>query len=448
MPGEPIDPRELYSQITCLPGAEMEALDMGDGSQLRLWRPDSEPIEPLTVPDVFDRYLQFRAKYRPLAQRTVNEYRTTQRDWRRWEAAVLGSESGATGMPLGSESQATGGGRGAGIHAAKKHRSGRPMLLGEITPRTIEDFLDWKVGGSDCTNPGRLWNKARANLHAVFAWAAGGAGNTDPLIDACPAFPPKRQQRDRAGFCYLELSEIDRLYWATWGMQPARNWRSRLEPGVYWRAALVLLFNFGLDSSTLFPHDAESRRHALRRRHIFPGEQPPSRQKPGMTSPYGWICWRRAKTCRRTGAMFEWPLTEVIWRHLEPILADGDPDELLMTSRGVCVAGGNHPNVKYRRLCLLAGLAPKLDPITGEARQWDLKDWRKIAAAWADAADYGQAAQLLGHTSDGTTYRHYVDRQIRACRAILNRPQPPSFRSIVDPSIERPDRPRQLGLFD
>jgi hypothetical protein len=60
-----------------------------------------------------------------------------------------------------------------------------------------------------------------------------------------------REQRDVAGRHYLTKAEINALYFATHQMTRPRGWGAPSPVGRYWRAALVLFFNYGVDTGTI-----------------------------------------------------------------------------------------------------------------------------------------------------------------------------------------------------
>jgi hypothetical protein len=160
-----------------------------------------------TVSSAVESYL--RAK--PLARGTRNEHFSTLRKWEKW-------------------------GGGAPIE--------------ELRRRSIRAFLDWvyqRAVDHEGTNPGRTANKAREHLRAVISWAW-----EQELIEAPPRFPKPRQQRDVAGRHYLTSAEINALYFATHKMKRPRGWKELIPVGLYWRCALVVFFNYGVDTGTIW----------------------------------------------------------------------------------------------------------------------------------------------------------------------------------------------------
>ncbi|HEX3655392.1 MAG TPA: hypothetical protein VHV55_06290 [Pirellulales bacterium] len=68
------------------------------------------------------------------------------------------------------------------------------------------------------------------------------------ILETLPRFPKSKPQRDVAGRHYLTKPEINTLYFATHKMRRPRGWRGAIPVGRYWRAALVLFFNYGFDT--------------------------------------------------------------------------------------------------------------------------------------------------------------------------------------------------------
>jgi hypothetical protein len=144
-----------------------------------------------------------------LAQGTRAEYQTTLSKWKQW---------------------------GNGVPLEKLSRKG------------IREFLAWvheQAVSDNGTNPGRTTNKARAHLRAIVACAWD-----QDLIDSLPRFPKPIEQRDVAGRHYLTKEELNALYFATYQMKRPRGWSETHSIGRYWRCALVLFYNYGIDTGT------------------------------------------------------------------------------------------------------------------------------------------------------------------------------------------------------
>ncbi len=72
------------------------------------------------------------------------------------------------------------------------------------------------------------------------------------LVETLPRFPKTKLQRDVAGRHYLTKTELNALYFATYQLARPRGWHQPFDIGRYWRSALVLYFNYGLDTGTVW----------------------------------------------------------------------------------------------------------------------------------------------------------------------------------------------------
>jgi hypothetical protein len=95
-----------------------------------------------------------------------------------------------------------------------------------------------------------------------------------------------------AGRHYLTKSDLNALYFATYQLKRPRGWKPSLTVGHYWRAALVVFFNYGVDTGTIFKSAAFH--EPILWRHISWRPEPPNGQ--GRDSRYGWLYYRRVKT--------------------------------------------------------------------------------------------------------------------------------------------------------
>ena len=334
-----------------------------------------EPIAiSTTLADAIGRYLRANR----LSRGTCNEYGSTLRKWRTWPGHVA---------------------------------------LEVLGRREISDFLEWvydravERGGA---NPGRTANKAHEHLHAVLSWAC-----EREIINSVPVFPKLRTQRDVAGRHYLTKSEINALYFATYAMKNPRGWRRSFPLGQYWRCALVMFFNYGLDTGTIWK--CEACHEPLLWRHISWRRQSPDREV-NQRSRWGWLYYRRVKT----GRTFHRPMNHVVHAHIKSIMpADPDPDQ------PVFYGGGGRPPLRFQQLCQLAGVRPKTDIASGEARPWVLKDLRKTCATYYDEHVPESSVEILGHSAGGVTYRHYAHRAPLAFRSIMTLPQPSAFAALA-----------------
>ena len=266
-------------------------------------------------------------------------------------------------------------------------------------------------GGS---NPGRTANKARTHLRAVVSWAW-----ENDLIEVPPRFPKPVPHREVAGRHYLTKSEINALYFATHQLPRPKGWREPMPVGRYWRAALVLFFNYGLDSGTVW--GTRPFHEPIRWRHVCWQHSAPTREIKEK-SRWGWLMYRRIKT----GKTFCRPMNRVVHAHLKSLYCEG-----MHKDNPVLQGSSSRPNVRFRELCALAGISAKTDVDSGEQQPWVLKDLRKTCATYYDEHMPESSIEILGHTVGGITYRHYAHRAPLAFKAIMTIPQPSAFMSLV-----------------
>jgi integrase len=294
---------------------------------------------------------------------------------------------------------------------------GGGAAIEDLGRKEIREFLDWVYEhaiADEGTNPGRTANKAREHLRAVISWAW-----EQDIIEVPPRFPKPRLQRDVAGRHYLTKAEINALYFATHKMERPRGWKNSIPVGRYWRCALVLFFNYGVDTGTIWK--SEPFHEPLVWRHVCWSRQSPDREIKEQ-SPWGWLFYRRVKT----GKSFYRPMNRVVHAHIKNLMPENPgPDDT------VFLGGGARPNARFQRLCEIAGIPPKKNIETGEDESWELKDLRKTCATYYDEHLPESSIEILGHSVGGITYRHYAHRAPLAFKAIMSLPQPSAFRSLV-----------------
>jgi integrase len=197
-----------------------------------------------------------------------------------------------------------------------------------------------------------------------------------------------------------------------------RGWKQPFTVGHSWRAALVVFFNYGVDTGTVFKSTAFH--EPILWRHISWRPEPPNGQ--GKDSRYGWLYYHRIKTRKQ----FYRPMNRVVHAHLKSIKPETPrPDEAVF---GGCTS---RPNNQFQLLCDLAGVKPKQDVETGEEKPWVLKDLRKTSATYYDEHMPESSIEILGHSVGGVTYRHYAHRDPLAFKAIMTLPQPTAFNALV-----------------
>ncbi len=268
--------------------------------------------------------------------------------------------------------------------------------LDQLGRKDIAEFLDrvyLAAVENDGKNPGRTTNKAREQIRAVMSWAW-----EQEIINSLPRFPKSRKQRDVAGRHYLTKSELNALYFATYDMKRPRGWDAPLSIGKYWRCALVLFFNYGLDTGTLSPSKLDH--EPILWKHVSWDSCCPDGQSKER-SQWGWLFYRRVKT----GKVFYRPMNRVVHAHVKSLMQDGTQPETQLV-----LGGGSRPNARFKELCNLAGISSKSNLESGVESAWLLKDLRKTCATYYDQHVPESAIEILGHSVGGITYRHYAHR--------------------------------------
>jgi integrase len=187
---------------------------------------------------------------------------------------------------------------------------------------------------------------------------------------------------------------------------------------LYWRCALVVFFNYGVDTGTVWK--SAPVHEPILWRHVSWQTESPDREVKER-SRWGWLFYRRVKT----GKTFCRPMNRVVHAHIKSIMpADPQPNDFVFL-------GGSRPNRRFGQLCDLAGIQPKLNIETGGETPWSLKDLRKTCATYYDEHVPESSIERLGHSVAGVTYRHYAHRGPLAFRAIMTLPQPSAFAALV-----------------
>ncbi len=233
-----------------------------------------------------------------------------------------------------------------------------------------------------------------------------------------PRFPAPRNQREVAGRHYLTKAEINALCFATHKMGRPRGWDAPHPIGRYGRAALVVFFNYGIDTGTVWR--STPAHEPILWRHVIWDRKSPDREAKER-SQWGWLFYGRVKTDKA----FYGPMNRVVHAHLRSLMLE-DPRGDAPAFLGVRPS----PNARFQALCGLAGIKPRLDIETGEEEHWDLQDLRKTCATYYDEHLPESSVEILGHSVDGITYRHRAHRAPLAFRAIMTLPQPSGFSAI------------------
>ncbi len=231
---------------------------------------------------------------------------------------VFGSGSDSAGRPNQGRAL-TGRYRPSDWYGQKWTEWGGGVPIEKLSRKEVRKFLDWvheRAVSQEGTNPGRTSNKARDHLRAIISWSW-----EQDLIDSLPRFPKPKPQRDVAGRHYLTKAEINALYFATHKMERPRGWKHAIPVGRYWRAALVVFFNYGVDTGTVWK--SAPFHEPILWRHVTWNRQSPEREIK-QQSRWGWIFYRRVKT----GKTFYRPMNRVVHAHIKSVMPERpNPDD-------------------------------------------------------------------------------------------------------------------------
>ena len=85
--------------------------------------------------------------------------------------------------------------------------------------------------------------------------------------------------------------------------------------------------------------------------------------------------------------------------HIKSIMPKNpDPDAPVFSG------GGTRPNNRFRTLCSLAWIEPRMSIEAGEEQRWVLKDLRKTCATYYEEHVPESSVEILGHSVGGVTY--------------------------------------------
>ena len=119
-------------------------------------------------------------------------------------------------------------------------------------------------------------------------------------------------------------------------MEHPRGWDGPLPIGRYWRSALVVFFNYGVDTGTVWK--SAPFHELILWRHVSWGRLSPDREVKEQ-SPWGWLFYRRVKT----GKSFYRPMNRVVHAHLKSVMLDNP-----CLDAPVFLGGGARPNAGFR----------------------------------------------------------------------------------------------------
>lgn len=184
------------------------------------------------------------------------------------------------------------------------------------------------------------------------------------MIESLSRFPKPKEQRDVAGRHYLGKAEINSLYFATHELKRLRGWSHPFAVGRYWRSALVVFFNYGVDTGTVWK--TEPFHEPILWRHVSWERQSHDREVKEQST-YGWIFYRRVKTDKT----FYRPMDRTVHAHIRSVMPASGPSKISAMAKlerhlRICAARGRNGAIqRTRRKVTSLWMAPKFSSENG-----------------------------------------------------------------------------------
>lgn len=349
----------------------------------------------LPIEQFYTRYKEPELVAASRAKETLGEYRRHVRRWQLW---------------------------------AGKYRTQYPVLgIGLISRADLADWRTWLMSPEGGSCSARTANKHLTSVQSILASAPLAAA---PKLRPLPVVVAAKK-------FYLTYDQIDALYRAC----DVAAWPTLLgdkplpySPPRYWRAMLVMQFNYGPRTQELAAYEREQ--DTLTWGQVSWEPETPD-QAGTAQNEHGWFWYTPQKQKRVKGDPLVLPLSQAAARHLRSIyppgqVADSDrvfpfpysPDSFYETWWAIVAA---------------SGVQLKKDLKTGERPAVELKLLRKTCETWHDTHSPGIGEIITGHAERTVSGKHYANRELRLVEAVNNLPQPASFH------LPEPDP--QLTLF-
>lgn len=305
----------------------------------------------------------------------------------------------------------------------QKYRIINPAL-GQIDR---EMLLAWRGWLTRRPMGARSANKHLGTIHALLACA-----ESHRKIGATPRLPPL-STHVAAAKLYLSYQEIDQLYeaceLATWPRQDGRGEDLPWPAVRYWRALIVMLFNYGCRTQELVAYERSAK--PMRWRQIHWQRESPAIAGRALCD-WGWLAYVPTKQERHKPEPLVLPLNEATAWHLKSI----EPPEVDVERP--LFDWPLSPDSFYQTWDeILAGskVKPKADPVTGEAAKYQLLHFRKTCTTWLNHHCRGIAPHITGHAArgrdDAVSSKHYDNVELAVLKALRELPQPSAFQAAM-----------------
>jgi len=347
--------------------------------------------EQMTLAEFFAAFKEPELIETGRAADTVEDYRRHVRLWQQWE---------------------------------RKYRITNPVL--QVSGISHADLLDWRLwltssGGISATN--RTANKYLGSVQSILRTAAERGAHLNP-----PKLKPL-ETKVAARKSYLTYDQVDAIYKActaaSWPQTTQNGAPAPFSAAVYWRAFLVLQFNYGMRTQELWSYERNC--VSIKWRQISWEPETPAPEGSAQNE-HGWLYYLPQKQKRFKSDPLVLPLCETVARHLRSIQPPGgcDPDARIFPAQFTNVAFYD----AWDAIIEASGVQLKADLKTGERPKIHIKLLRKTCETWHDTHAPGLGEIVTGHAERTVSGRHYANREMRLVEAVNALPQPASFKTI------------------
>ena len=374
----------------------------------RIANTPDRPLQPklaseLRIRDLYELAMLPQLVRLKRAKATLSDYRTSVKKWEEfWQS---------------------GGRREPDVISGTQQTFGFEPAASAVTRQDLRAFADWYHGGGEGSAAVTV-NRRVGLLVAILDTAS----DEDDLDFASTCKAPKRLPATVAkAKVVLSIDHVNAIYQACdvadWPIY--KNDRSPLDalPADYWRALVVMLFNYGARLQDFAAYDTA--RSPLRWRGddsgvSFDAESPAS----DATSPHGWLWFVPTKTQATKGQPLVLPMPLVVRQHLEQIRGDGE---------GLVFPFPCNRNLfaeTRRKIFAAAGVSPK---VAIAKRDYYLpSDFRKTCLTFHQRACRGIGPFVTGHADQARDRvliadRHYDNAEYALADHFKTFEQPSSF---------------------
>lgn len=300
--------------------------------------------------------------------------------------------------------------------------------ISEVSRADLLDWRKWLMSKRGIQASPRTANKHLGSLQAILATAGERGAHLCP-----PRIKPLDVQK-AAKKLYLTYDQVGAIYAAC----DAAEWPTvdhygaplPFSPGTYWRAFVVLQFNYGPRTQELWSYEKEY--EGLTWRQVSWEAETPA-QEGTAENRHGWFHYVPQKQIRLKPDPLVLPLNEAAAAAIRSIMPPGgcDPRERLFPAP--------HGDKKFYEawdtIVKASRVKLKVDLKTGERPPVHIKLFRKTCETWHDnhAAGDGRAGIgeiITGHAERSVSGKHYANRERRLVEAINAFPQPEEFGGI------------------